>query len=161
MIEVPLTRGQIAVIDDADAELVRSHTWHAVCPKGHWYAAATDGTLMHRLLLDAPPGMAVDHRDGDGLHNRRHNLRLCAPVENNRNARRRRDNRSGYKGVSRYRGHRVRGAWVAGIRVNGRRIHLGYRDTPEEAALLYDAAARRYFGAFARMNFPASEEAAA
>ena len=101
---------------------------------------------MHRVILGLPTGdpRHVDHANGDGLDNRRVNLRLASMTENARNQRVRLHS-SQYKGVSAFRRtHR----WTAAI-------HLGYFLTERAAAEAYDDAARRLFGEFARCNFPA------
>jgi hypothetical protein len=152
---VPLSRGLVAIVDDADYDLVLAH--------GPWYADPSDVTFyarhnrwigrrctsvkLHQLLLDAP---LVDHVNGDGLDNRRSNLRPASHVENARNRARRSDNRSGFKGVQ----HRDDGRWRARIQAPTRRIHLGIFPTRIEAAHAYDAAAIELFGEFARLNFP-------
>ena len=93
------------------------------------------------------PPLDVDHVDGDGLNNRWRNLREATVSQNLANARRRKDNTSGYKGVFRYpMGFRAR------IYVGGKTLHLGCRATAEEAHALYVAAARRHFGEFARVE---------
>jgi hypothetical protein len=105
---------------------------------------------MHRLIVDAPHGVLVDHRDGDGLNNTRANLRLCSNAENMRNSGRKRTNTSGFKGVIH---HKKTGKWVARITVNDQEKHLGLFPTREAAARAYDDAARRLHGAFALTNF--------
>jgi len=105
---------------------------------------------MHRVILDAPMNMLVDHINGNGLDNRRENLRICTNTENLRNRGKDRDNTSGYKGVVIKKGEKK---FRAQIRVNQKTIHLGSFSTPEEAARAYDDAAREYFGEFAWTNF--------
>jgi len=102
---------------------------------------------MHRLIISAPEGLHVDHRDHDGLHNWRTNLRLCTVAENQHNQGRRADNTSGYKGVCRH-----EGLWQAQIRNRGVIHYLGRFPSPEEAAAAYNKAALAYFGAFACLN---------
>jgi hypothetical protein len=109
---------------------------------GRWSAAR-----MHREIFGACDGQLVDHVDGDGLNNRRSNLRIATRAENNRNAAVRKDNTSGFKGVHWHKGD---GRWQAQIRVAGKRIRLGAFDTPEAAHAAYCEAAARYHGAFAR-----------
>jgi HNH endonuclease/AP2 domain len=87
----------------------------------------------------------IDHRDGDPSNNRWNNLRRATASQNGANARRRSNNSSGFKGVSR---HRSR--WRASIRKNRRTHHLGIFSTPEAAHAAYVAGARRLFGEFAR-----------
>src|SRR5262245_60614681 len=128
-IKILLTRGLFAVIDQADAAKVSIHHWCAH-RRGRTHYAATniksaDGkriTLhMHRLLVDAAPDEKVDHIDGDGLNNSRSNLRRASHSENMRNSRRRKDNSTGFKGVSPGR----HGRFQAKIQVNRKTMWLG------------------------------------
>jgi hypothetical protein len=149
--EIPLNRGLTAIVDDADYEILSRHRW-CVPPAGKRpYALRTVGDTgrrlaMHRVILNAPDGLQVDHINGDGLDNRRSNLRLATNAQNLQNQKRRSTNTSGYKGVSLYRD----GRWSARIRANGRRVFLGYFATPELAHAAYCAAAEKYHGEFAR-----------
>jgi len=104
---------------------------------------------MHRLIMDAPDGTDVDHRNMDRVDNRRSNLRLATRAENLRNQGLSRNNTSGFKGVS-----RLDGKWRAEIRVKWKLIYLGLFDDKVEAARAYDTAAKEHFGEFARLNFP-------
>lgn len=158
---IPLTRGLVALVDADDAVVLSAYRWHAIEAKpGLWYAARRARgryIYMHREVLGHPDGL-VDHRNGDGLDNRRANLRLANHALNNCNTRKRAGTTSRYKGVSRH-----RGAWRARITPpGGQQATLGRFESEAEAALAYDAAARRLFGRWARLNFPrAGEEAAA
>lgn len=150
---VPLTHGKVAVIDAADAPLVAGRNWQAT-PKRRPYAmrhGIVDGRKrtiwMHRVFIDVPPGLFVDHIDGDELNNRRSNLRICTVRQNAMNRRTYSNNTTGRKGVSVF-GNRFRAA----IRVEGRTISLGLHTTVAEAAMAYEAAASRYYGPFARPN---------
>lgn len=155
---VPLTHGKVAIIDADDAERVLCYRWHAKEGSGNWYAARRDGTRtvrLHRFLMGDPPGAFVDHRNGNTLDDRRENLRVCTPRQNGHNRSANRSGTSGFKGVSRHK--RGSGAWQASIRVDGKLIFLGRFSTAEEAARAYDAAALKYFGRFARLNFSEGE----
>ena len=154
MAQIPLSQGKFATVDDADLEWLSRSRW-SVCKHGCKYAVRRtrrDGKAtterMHRAIMDAPPGMQVDHINGDTLDNRRCNLRLCTNGQNKQNSRGSRKS-SPYKGVI-----LSHGRWVASIRRNGRTIYLGQYGTPEDAARAYDSKARELFGEFARCNFP-------
>lgn len=85
--QVPLSRGLFAVIDDDDAPLIAEHAWHVSVSRVTNYAIADDGSAMHRLILAVGAGELVDHIDGDGLNNRRSNLRVATRSQNVRNRR--------------------------------------------------------------------------
>ena len=151
---VPLTRGYEAIIDAADVPLVDAWNWFAFPHGGTCYARRTEysggkisGILLHRVLLAAPADALVDHRDGNGLNNTRANLRIATFAENARNARLRKDNVSGYKGVYL---ESSSGRWKAGIRIGGKHHSLGYFATPESASAAYRDASARLHGEFGR-----------
>lgn len=152
---IPLTRGQTARIDDSDYDVVSQFKWLFV---GSGYAGrfvTRNGhkklLYLHRFLLDAQGDQRVDHINGDRLDNRRENLRLVNLYQNQQNRKCPAHSTSGKKGVC---WHRTQGKWHVRISVNGIRIHLGYHNDLETAALLYDAAARRFFNGYARPNYP-------
>jgi hypothetical protein len=161
--ELALSKGYVATIDDADAHLAR-FKWFAVTPyPGLVYAvrrrpkdeiAASPGSpkiSLHRQLLGVLGSVQVDHINGDTLDNRRDNLRLASSTENGSNRSLNRNSTSGYKGVTWV---KARGNWRANIKVNGKPISLGVYDDPVEAARAYDKAAIELHGAFAKPNFP-------
>ena len=103
--KITLTQGLEATLDDADAVLVGDYKWHAhrSGPDRRAYAATWDGeriVLMHRMLMSPPIGMEVDHVNGDGLDNRRANLRLATHRQNMANRRVAKHSKLGIKGVS-------------------------------------------------------------
>ena len=106
---------------------------------------------MHRFIMDAPKGMQVDHINGNGLDNRKCNLRICTKSDNAKNRRLNKNSKSGFKGVSPRKSKKS--PWVA--QISGRLI--GYYDDPEEAAKAYDEEAKKEYGEFARLNFPEKE----
>lgn len=156
--EIALTRGKVAVIDDADASLVAGHNWHAEKDHGVWYARTKPlyrhnrkrpPITMHHLILGKNAGGHIDHIDGDGLNNRRSNLRAATASQNAMNQRRlKANNTSGFKGVSR----RRNGKWHVQIQHLGRKIHLGDFSDIQRAAETYDKAAKELFGEFAATN---------
>jgi hypothetical protein len=155
--EIPLTQGQVAIVDDCDYEYLSQFKWFAHRNKFTWYAQRNSSRAngrqtvihMHRVILDAPPDLKVDHKDADGLNNIRTNLRLATYSQNNQNKRVSLSNTSGYKGVS---WRKKTEKWVAQINSDGRRLHLGYFESAEEAAAKYDAVARELYGEFALTN---------
>ncbi len=153
---VPLTRCQFAIIDIADAELVGKMNWSARRQPNTFYAFRNAGNgrseLLHRLIMGAgSDDPRVDHRDGNGLNNRKENLRFCTHSQNFANMYRRRP-KTGFRGV--YQDRRQPGRWYARICFQFNKMHLGTFATPEEAAKAYDAAAVAHFGEFAHPNFP-------
>jgi hypothetical protein len=152
--EIELTRGRFALVDNEDYEAVARFQWHYSNGYATRMSPRNGGpqhhVQMHRVITEAPVGVLVDHVNHDTLDNRRANLRLAPWGGNQRNQRRRRDNASGYKGVS---WHTRRGKWAAYITVAKRRTHLGLFGDPILAALVYDEAARQAHGEFAHLNF--------
>jgi hypothetical protein len=177
MLKIDLGRGFIAVME---AELFESKLqynrrdgrsgsfracnlkWRAALNRNHWYAVAAadfDGIShpiqLHRLLVESPGHLLVDHRDGDTMHNVRTNLRVCTVEQNSQNVYRPRG-ASRFKGVKRSK--RLHKPWLAQIHftASGRHrcISLGAYSNEEEAARAYDRAALEHFGEFARLNFP-------
>jgi hypothetical protein len=148
-----------AEIDDADVSLVSGHRWHASSrrPGGLYYAQGRVGgrrVYMHRLLMGFPD-MEVDHKNGDGLDNRRHNLRVATDSEQGRNSRIkvRMGRTSRFKGVSFWKGtprHRS-GYWKAAL-WTGEKTIVKYCKTEVAAAITYNDLARAHFGEFARLN---------
>ena len=141
-----------AIVDEADYPRVSSLRWSHT----NGYACRKEpGNIhqsMHRFILGLTGGDEVDHVNGDGLDNRRANLRVCSRRDNVRNKSVSSNNKCGYKGVSHVPyGKRVK-RWVAKININGRQKHLGYFSRPDEAAEAYNKAAVELFGRFARLN---------
>jgi hypothetical protein len=142
--------GLTAQVDDSDRHLVESSTWYANKIGNTWYAyrrVSGVNQLMHRVLTGFP---LTDHINGDGLDNRRANLRAATKAQNGRNMRKTRGT-SRYKGVS---WSKERSLWQADISTGHRRISLGRFSDEEVAGRAYDDAARSLFGDFAALNFP-------
>lgn len=151
---ITLTKGYEASIDATDVHLVQGRNWSADEKGRTVYAKATffDGLLkrtvmLHRLVMQNPYGLEVDHIDGNGLNNRRTNLRTASDGENARNRRKPHSNTSGFKGVSWFKG---RNKWRAQIKMEGRSIHLGLFDSPDLAHQAYKNASVRIHGNFGR-----------
>jgi hypothetical protein len=154
--KIVLTQGFVALVDDEDFErVVEAGSWR-VHKRGarRWasHTGAQKDILLHRFILDAQPGQQVDHVNGDGLDNRRANLRWATSAENSANRRKGVGAVSRFKGVG-FDGRNPRRPWLACLQVRGVRRWLGSFGTEEEAAQAYDRAARESFGEFARANF--------
>jgi hypothetical protein len=143
-IQIPLTQGKYALIDADDLPVVSAYRWHlSVTKSGLMYAAASQGRAkkiyMHRLLMNAPHGVMVDHRNGDSLDNTRANMRLCTNAENQRNARRRKGQNTMPTGV---RWESRKGRWIVIVRVDS-------YETEEEAVAASLKAKEYFYGDFA------------
>lgn len=164
-IEIQLTKGYVAVIDDEDADLAQ-YKWQA-----HWtnlgnrtiYASRKEyhsngksvTIYLHRIILsrilqrELIKSDKVDHVNLNGIDNRRQNLRLATHQENIRNCGIRRNNTSGHTGVTWAKREQK---WCAYISINGKQIHLGYHVHFDDAKNAHDEAARLHFGEFARLT---------
>lgn len=157
-IYIPLTRGFFAIINPEDFDLVGYHNWQSLVESHATYATRPKpfingkyaGSLrMHRVIMGIDdPKILVDHIDGNGLNNRRENLRIVSSTENMWNRRRRTGGTSKYKGVVK----RDEESWTATIYPNGKCIHLGTFRNEEDAAHAYNEAAKKYHGQFAHLN---------
>lgn len=164
MKNIPLTRGYIAWVDDLDYARVMKHKWSVKPSKKVIYAVRNvrkasgvhTTQTMHRFILGARTGGAfqIDHIDCDGLNNTRANLRKCKPQGNSQNRRRRKDNSTGYIGVT---WRSDIGRWRMRVtNSSGRRLGAFF-DSAVAAAQARDIAALLYHGNFARLNFGAPQ----
>jgi len=158
--EIPLSRGMVAFVDAEDFDCVMGMGRWCADPGGKTFYARKNiyvpGQPLRPLMMHAfITGVKyVDHRNLNGLDNRRTNLRPATPGQNAANKGIYRNNKSGFKGVHRRNDKNYTKPWRAVIKRDGRAIRLGMFATPEEAAHAYDAAAMQIFGEFARFNFP-------
>lgn len=150
MIEIPLTQGKVAIVDNEDYELVSHYKWCAAkSNNGKVYYAVSNTlgpqTKMHILIMGKK---GIDHKSGDGLDNRRENLRIATISQNQANY-------ASRGGASSHRGvhwRKDRQAWIARIKVSNKWIYLGYFKDEVEAAKAYNEGALKYFGEFATLN---------
>lgn len=149
--EIPLPHGRVAIVDEADFEMLSQHRWVAC---GRYAQAWINGqtVVMHRLIMGLThgDGLYVDHIDHNPLNNRRANLRVCTAAQNSAHSWRK-------AGVSGFRGVTASywGLWNAHIWAKCVRYELGLFPDKEDAARAYDIAATEHFGEFAVLNFPA------
>lgn len=157
-ITIPITKGHVVTVDNEDADLA-AFKWQATIDKnGAVYATRVlcvnykrTVLRMHRLILERKLGIELnseqrcDHQDGNSLNNLRGNLRLATQAQNAQNARVRRDNTSGMRGVG---FHKLTGKWTAYIHDNGKQIHLGLFETQDDAITARTAAEVERYGEF-------------
>ncbi len=156
---IPLTQGKFAIVDDEDYDYLMQWKWFAAKDKNTYYAKRNQvvaeikfgekrTTLsMHRIIMKTPIGMEVDHRDHNGINNRKKNMRNCSHMHNLQN-------KISIIGTSQYKGVYKRGCkWIAAIRHNRKIRHIGIYLSEETAAKAYDEKAVECFGAFAHTNF--------
>ena len=152
---IPLSQNEFAIVDNEDLRLLNGYKWSLVTKSQLRYARRAVGkksVYMHRVIMNAPAGVQVDHINGNGLDNRKANLRLCNYAQNQQNRRKRRRATSLFKGVG---WHDNR--WRARITVNGKQIEIGRFKSEFLAAEAYDQKAVELFGEFANLNFPSQK----
>jgi predicted nucleic acid-binding Zn ribbon protein len=155
---VILTKGYNATVDACDIDITVRFNWSALVTRQSVYAARrlSEGgkqttIMLHREVLERKIGRQLvdgefcDHINGDGLDNRRDNLRVASAADNVRNRRMHVKPKSGIKGVY----QSGVSSWSAAIRVNKKPIYIGTYPTPEQAQAAYIAAAEKHFGQFA------------
>ncbi len=158
-VKIDLGRGFSAQIDPEDLFIIVAHSWTAMtlktgeCEVYHYAQTKIKNKtiLMHRLIADPERKQVVDHKNGDGLDNRKANLRVCSHSQNMQNKRLYRNNKSGRKGVYKVpcsAGNSVR--WRSEINVNKRRVRLGTYETLDAASAAYEEASKRLHGEFRR-----------
>lgn len=155
---VPLTKGLFALVDDCDMPIVDQWYWTSLLRPGrsHYAFRRQNGVTiyLHRFIMNAPTGMEVDHRDGNGWDCRRLNLRLCTHGQNQHNySKCSRPTTSIFKGVHFCASEQM---WIARLKLNGVSRFIGKFESETEAAMAYDAASIVTFGQFAKPNMAQS-----
>jgi hypothetical protein len=150
---IPLTQNEFAMVDAEDYPELSKYKWSVKRSGGTKYAyrrVKGKDIVMHRVIMNPPEGMVVDHIDGNGLNNRRCNLRICTREQNRYNSRPR-HNQSGLRGV---RFAAERGKYIVVVGHKGGKVYGGEFDDPVEAALARDRLASKLHGEFAWLNLP-------
>jgi hypothetical protein len=162
MKEIKLTQVKVALVDDEDFEYLNQFKWAAHKSGKTFYADAHERgnhdhiIKMHRLIMNTPSHLEVDHIDHNGLNNQKVNLRNCTRSENIRNSPIQKNNVNGYTGVyirNRKNKKKTKVTIHAVIYHNKKGHYLGNYKTKIEAAIAYDKKAKEFFGEFARLNF--------
>lgn len=146
-------------LDEQALELYQKHKWtfkntkHTSYLYRHVYVNGKKykTNMFHRELLQCTDRKEViDHINGDGLDNRKNNIRICTQAQNMSNQKKQiRATSSKYKGVK---FDKSRNLWHARIKPNSKEIFLGRFDSEHAAAIAYNIAAKKYFGDFANIN---------
>jgi len=158
-----LGEGQWTILDQPDYYRLKDLKWIVYGTGNKLYAVRykfvgpnrTWRVSMHREIMNPTDSRFVDHKNCNSLDNRRANLRFATPSENGHNRRKIKNATSLFLGVS---SDKPRGNWECRITHQGKRIKLGRFESEIEAAKAYDEAAKKYFGEFARLNFPQESE---
>jgi len=153
---IKLTQGKFAIVDDDMFEFLNQWKWYF---DTHGYAARRQYIIgkkgkskklyIHRVIMNNPKNMKVDHINGDKLDCRKENLRVCSHSLNLANRGKTIKNTSGFKGVG---FRKDRNKWRAYIKVDYKYIHLGDFSNVSEAAIAYNKASEKYFGEFGYQN---------
>ena len=157
-------RGFEVLLDDEDFDRVAAFRWHFRTAKSSSSVRGkVDGIQVElaRFIVGASPKELIDHANGNTLDNQKTNLRFATSSQNCRNRKSHRNSRSRFKGVHHSglsRGIPRSRPWTAHIYTQKKLKHLGMFATEEEAARVYDDAARIAFGEFACVNFPKDGE---
>ena len=161
VMEIPLTKGKTALVDDNDYPYLITYCWFSSKGGDTYYARchySSDSrkqklVYMHRMIMNAEKHQLIDHIDHNTLNNQRSNLRICTNRDNLRNTIKRKGTTSDYKGVY----LQLPGCkWISRITINNNpsALYLGSHNLEIDAAQAYDRAAIIHFGDFARLNFP-------
>jgi hypothetical protein len=154
MKEIKLTQGKFAIVDNEDYEYLNQFKWYAYKHRNTFYAKYKS-IRMHRLILNIPQGLYVDHINHNGLDNRKENLRICTNQQNLHNSLKSYNNKSGFKGVFPLiikHKSKIYYYWRVEISCNNKKYYLGTYKTKEIAALAYNEAAIKFHGEFACLN---------
>jgi len=163
---ISLTQGQVTLVDDENYEELSQRKWLAhYINRGkneNCYAMRSvylgggrknkkyKPVKMQNEIMNPPEGMVVDHINGNGLDNRKFNLRICTQQQNVQNSR----SKGKFKGAYDSKEKNRKKRWISKIGLNGKTIHIGHFKTEKEAARAYDKKAIELFGEFANLNFP-------
>lgn len=151
---IPLTQGKVAIVDAADYDWLMQWKWHASKDyrKPNWYALRWDtekskNVAMHREIVGVPSGFCVDHKNGNGLDNRRGNIRVASSSQNQFNRGKQINNTSGHKGVT---WDKHRNVWFVNFRAYKKPVFVGRFRNLDDAIEAYRKACIKNHGAFSR-----------
>ena len=148
---IKLTQGKYAIVDEDMYKWLSQYRWHLTTQGNRHYACGIVGgkkVYMHRLIMNAPKGMQVDHINHNTLDNRRFNLRICTCKQNIHNSLPR-IGTSNYKGAHYINDRNRKKNWMVFLQHK----YIGRYKTEIEAARAYDKAAKELYGEYAYLNF--------
>ena len=159
MKKIKLTQGQYAIVDNNDFDYLNQYKWHAAFDKrsGKYYCIRSqynkitkkDDTIrMHRLIMNCPKGLQIDHINHNRLDNRKNNLRIVNNSQNQMNRKINKNKTSKYKGVYLF----CKNKWRVIAAFNKKKYHLGLFDNEIDAAKKYNEFAIKYFKEYAYLN---------
>lgn len=150
-----VTNDKFAQIDDEDYDRCSNFPWYLTGSAKFRVSTIVTGKTISLANFVMETDLLYDHKDRNSYNNQKSNLRICTQQQNSMNREKPlfRATTSQYKGVSWSNTPRLgKKRWKAGIKYNGRHIHLGYHLTEHEAAVAYNVAAKKYFKEFAFFN---------
>lgn len=154
VMKIPLPHGQFVLVDAQNFEWLNKRKWHTSGNPNYLYALRNGRVgerpskiSMHREIMCPLDGFYIDHRNGDGLDNRKCNLRIVTHAENMMNRKPSKSLTGKYKGI-----YPHQGKWRAEIKRNGKKYYLGVHETEEQAAKAYNRGALIHHGEFAYLN---------
>lgn len=153
---ITLNKGYFAKTLVSDLHIISSLKWRALVQPRSVYAIANykndigdhKTVYMHRLIISAPKGVQVDHKDGDGLNNLSSNLRLATASQNQMNMRKH-IKKTGLKGAY-Y--HKRDKCWISQISINRKHVYLGCYESEIDAHNAYCRASKEIHGDFGRVS---------
>ena len=137
------------LVDDWDYEILKVRKWREEI-SGYAHARFNGKIILaHKIIIWCPKGMQADHIDGNKLNNQKSNLRICTQSQNQSNRNKPKNNTSGFKGVS---WGKKSNKWQASIKKNNKDNYLGLFKNKEDAAKIYNKAAKEMFGEISYLN---------
>jgi len=150
---IELSRNQVTIVDDEDFDILNQYKWFCsnsgYAMRAPWPTQKPKHLIMHRIILNCPKGLQVDHINGNKLDNRKSNLRIVEEKYNHLNIAKRCTNKSGHKGVD-WRPEKQK--WRARINLHKKAYSLGHYDNIVDAIEAYNKAAKILYGKYERIE---------